>query len=98
MYEGPPYNIRPHNEFMQYALFHGIPAAILYFVGCLGVFIRALRKKVYLDGASLVCLSAAFGYLVSSFFGLTLYTTAYFLFMFLGMGYVKVPENCEAEK
>lgn len=82
-------NIRPHNEFMQYALFHGIPAAVLYFIGCLGVYIRALCKKKYLNNATLCSLTAAFAYLVSSFFGLTLYSSAYFLFMFLGMGYVK---------
>ena len=87
-YVGPPYNIRPHNEFMQYALFHGIPMAILYFAGCLAIFIRALRKKRELNGATLASLAGAFGYLVSSFFGLTVFSTAYFLFIFLGMGYV----------
>lgn len=81
-------NVRPHNEFMQYALFYGIPTSLFYFAGCLGVFIRALRKKASLDSATLVCLTGAFGYLVSSFFGNTLYCTAPFLFLFLGMGYV----------
>ena len=86
-YVGPPYNIRPHNELIQYAMFHGIPVAVLYFIGCLGMYIRALRKKKVLDGATLVCLAGALGYLISSFFGLTLFSTAYFLFVFLGMGY-----------
>ncbi|MCR5323404.1 MAG: leucine-rich repeat protein [Lachnospiraceae bacterium] len=92
-YVGAPYNIRPHNEFIQYALFHGIPAAVLYFLGCFLVFIRALRRKKQLDGATLVCLSAAFGYLVSSCFGLTVFSTAYFLFIFLGMGYVSASKE-----
>ncbi len=87
-YKGAPWNIRPHNEFLQYAIFHGIPVTILYFAGCLMIFIRALRKKKYLDGATLCCLTAAFGYLVSSFFGLTVFSTAVYLFIFLGMGYV----------
>ncbi len=81
-------NLRPHNEFIQYALFHGIPMMVAYFIGCLGVFIRALRKRKIMDGATLVSLSAAFGYLVSSFFGLTVFSTAFYLFVFLGMGYV----------
>ena len=83
------YNFRPHNEFIEYTLFYGIPVGILYFAGCLGVFIRALKKKKIMDGATLACLTAAFGYLVSSFFGLTVFSTAMFLFFFLGMGYVR---------
>lgn len=82
-------NGRPHNEFLQYALFHGIPMAITYFVGCLGVFIRALRKRKIIDGATLVCLSGALGYLINSFFGLTVFSTAMYLFVFMGMGYVR---------
>ncbi len=80
---------RIHNEFLQYALFYGIPAGVFYFLGCLGVFLRALKKRAGLDGPTLVCLTAAFGYLVSSFFGLTLFCTAPFLFLFLGMGYAQ---------
>lgn len=99
-YDMPKYhvaagNLRPHNEFLQYALFHGIPMMVMYFIGCLGVFIRALKKKKMMDGATLVCLSAAFGYLVSSFFGLTVYSTAFYLFVFLGMGYVHETKDAE---
>lgn len=82
-------NTRPHNEFIQYALFFGIPMALLYIVGCFGVFVRALKRKKKLSEAALIGLSSAFGYLVSSFFGLTVFSTAYFLFVFLGMGYVQ---------
>jgi O-antigen ligase len=102
-YVGAPYNIRPHNEFMQYALFHGIPCALVYIAGCLAVFIRALRKRKELNGATLACLAGAIGYLASSFFGLTVFSTAYFLFVFLGMGYVsgapvKASEGAEVKK
>ena len=88
-YEGAPYNTRPHNEFLQYALFHGVLMAVLYFAGCLGVFIRALLKKEKLSAATLVSLCGAFGYLVSSFFGITVFSTTVYLFIFLGMGYVR---------
>ena len=37
------------------------------------------------------CLGAAFSYLVSAFFGNTIYCTAPFLFLFLGMGLVRDP-------
>ena len=96
-YVGAPYNIRPHNEFMQMALFHGIPAVLLYFTGCLMVFIRALKKRKALDVMTLSCLTAAFSYLVSSFFGLTVYSAAPYLFLFLGMGYV-VEQKEEVKK
>ena len=88
-FKGSPDHIRPHNEFIQYALFHGYPMMILYFIGCFCIFLRALRKKEVMSGATLVSLSAAFGYLVSSFFGMTLFSTAAYLFIFLGMGYVR---------
>ncbi len=96
-YVGPPYNIRPHNEFIQHALFYGIPMVVAYFIMCFAFFIRALRLKRKLEGVTLTCLAGAFGYLVSSFFGLTIYATAPYLFLFLGMGYVNsdAPEKDE---
>ena len=81
-------NTRPHNEFMQYALFYGIPAGVLYIAGCAGVYLRAVRRRARLDNLTLAALTAAFGYLISSFFGVSVYTTAPFLFIMLGLGYV----------
>ena len=66
---------------------HG--SGIAYFAGCLGVFLRGLRRRRTLDGVTLACLTGAFGYLVSAFFGLTLYCTAPFLFIMLGLGYAQ---------
>ena len=91
-YVGAPYMTRPHNEFIQHAMFYGLPMAIMYICGCFGIFLRALRKKKSLDGATFSSLAGAFGYLVSSFFGLTVHSTAMFLFVFMGMGYVREPE------
>lgn len=88
-------NTRPHNEFMQYALFYGIPAAVLYFAGCLSVYLRALKYKAQLDNYTLAALTAAFGYLVGSFFGLTVYNTAPYLFLMLGLGYAHTPAPME---
>lgn len=84
---------RPHNEFMEYALFYGIPAAVLYFAGCLSVYLRALRYKAQLDDMTLAALTAAFGYLVGSFFGLRVYNTAPYLFIMLGLGYLRTREE-----
>lgn len=81
-------NNRIHNEYLQYALFYGIPAGILYLTGTISVYFRALKRKLQLTPVSLACLASAFGYLVSAFFGITLFCTTPFLFIFLGMGYV----------
>ena len=80
------YSDRPHNEYLQYAAFFGIPATVLYVSGVLSVFIKALKRRACLDKTSAVCLVAAFGYLVSAFFGNTMYYTAPMLFIFLGIG------------
>ena len=80
---------RPHNEYLQYALFYGIPAALLYITGCFSVFLQDLRLEDRLDAMTFACLGAAFSYLVSAFFGNTIYCTAPFLFLFLGMGLVR---------
>ena len=80
-------NPRPHNEFIQYALFYGIPGGLLYIASCASVYVRAFRRRTRLDSLTLAALTAAFGYLVSSFFGLTVYNTAPYLFIMLGLGY-----------
>ena len=80
-------NPRPHNEFLQYALFYGIPGGLLYVLGCAGVYVRAFRQRVHLDAPTFAALTAAFGYLTGSFFGLTVYNTAPYFFIMLGLGY-----------
>lgn len=81
-------NVRPHNEYMQYALFFGIPGGILYTLGCAGVYVRAWKYRTRLDNITLAALAAAFGYLCGAFFGVTVYNTAPYLFIMLGLGYV----------
>ena len=80
-------NNRPHNEFLQYAAFFGIPCAISYICGLLSLFIRACKERSSMSKYEIVCLIAAFGYLVSSFFGNTMYYTAPFFFIFLGLSF-----------
>lgn len=78
---------RTHCEYLQYASFFGIPAAIVYVTGCVQVFMNGYRKRSSIDGVTLACLVAAFSYLVSASFGNSwFYTTPYF-FVLLGMGY-----------
>ncbi|MGN0240754.1 MAG: O-antigen ligase family protein [Candidatus Weimeria sp.] len=81
---------RTHNEYLQYAVTFGIPEAVAYTAACIGVFVRNLRRKKLLSGVTLACLTVAFTYLVSACFGVTLYNTAPYLFIFLGLGYRSV--------
>lgn len=81
---------RTHNEYLQYAVTFGIPEAIAYTAGCIGIFIRNFRRKKLLSGVTLACLTAAFTFLVSACFGITLYNTSPYLFIFLGLGYRSV--------
>ncbi len=79
--------IHPHNEYLQYALFFGIPAACCYIAGLVAVFLRGLFNRKKLDGLTLMCLAAAFGYCVSAFFGNPKFYTAPYFFMILGFAY-----------
>lgn len=84
---------RPHNEFIQYAAFFGIPAALTYICGAFSVFLKGLKNKFSIDMYSLAALAAAFSYLVSSAFGNTMFYTAPYFFIMLGIGY-----NIKTEK
>lgn len=77
---------RTHNEFLQYTAFYGIPAGLLYVLGNVSVFIKGAKYRYKFDTYTIVGLMTAFGYLVSSFFGVSLFYTAPFLFIFLGSG------------
>ena len=81
---------RTHNEYLQYAVTFGIPEAVAYTAACIGVFVRNFRRKKLLSGVTLVCLTVAFTFLVSACFGITLYNTSPYLFIFLGLGYRSV--------
>lgn len=75
----------PHNEYLEYMAFFGVPAGICYIAACVSVFIHGLKYKKELNAATLVCLAGGFGYLVSAFFGVCFYYTVSYPFIFLGL-------------
>ena len=78
-------NDRPHNEYLQWAAFFGIPAALLY-LAALCVVMFGMFPRLKREGAlSVACFIASAGYIASAFFGNTMYYTAPFFFIFLGM-------------
>lgn len=86
-------NTRTHNEYLQYAAFFGIPAALVYVAGVMCVFLNGLKNKMKLDICTIAAITAAFGYLVSAFFGNTMYYTTPYLFILLGLGCVPDIKN-----
>ena len=77
-------NDRPHNEYLQYAVFYGIPVAILYIAGCVSVMVNGIgsKRKDMLHYAIWI---ASVGYMISAFFGNTMFYTTPYFFICLGL-------------
>lgn len=89
-------NQRCHNEYLQYAVMFGIPAALIYIAGVFMVFIKGLKYRKRLSTENIVGLCTAFAYLVSAFIGNSLFYTAPYLFIMLGMGYFNNKNHVES--
>ena len=83
-YEDVP-NDRPHNEYLQAALFMGIPAAIFYLAGLILLFVYCIKNRKQLPSYAIISGTAVFAYCISAFFGNTMYYTTPYFFMILGM-------------
>ena len=79
----------PHNEFLQYAEFFGIPASLLYIIGCSMVLIRVLCNSKAMSNTTMICFFVSLCYLASSFFGVAIYYTTPFIYIFLGLTYAE---------
>lgn len=76
---------RPHNEYLQHAVCLGIPALLLYLGSLINIFIRSFKQRKLLNESKIIALGATFGYLVSAFFGNTMYYTTPYFFIVLGI-------------
>lgn len=85
-----------HNEFLEYCSNQGIPALLFYVAFVLSVFIRGAKNRRSLTNMNIASLCVAFAYLVSSVFGVTIFYTAPYLFIFLAFGYYKAPDERSA--
>ncbi len=90
-------NDRCHCEYLNYAVSYGIPTALVYIVGIFTVYLRGLKKKKQLTDINISGLCIAFSYLASAFIGNSMYYTAPFMFIMLGMGYVTVDREEKSE-
>lgn len=77
--------MRPHNEILEYAASIGLPGLFLYLAALYAYAKECIikRKQVSSLIVGLTCIIIA--YLVSSLFGVTMYYTSPFFFMFFGM-------------
>ena len=87
LFEDDMGNDRPHNEYIQCALFMGIPAALFYLTGLFMLFFHCIKNRKQLPSYAIISGVAVFAYCISAFFGNTMFYTTPYFFMMLGMLY-----------
>lgn len=80
---------RIHNEYLHFALMYGVPAAMIYMIAVLAVFIRGLRYRKKLTAINIIGLCTAFTYAVSAAVGVVIPFIYPFFYIFLGLGYYR---------
>lgn len=75
---------RPHNEYIQIGAFMGIPALIFYLCFLGSIYFKIIFSIKKIDKYIIISAFIAFSYLVSAFFGLSMFYTTPYLFIFLG--------------
>lgn len=91
-------NDRCHCEYMNYAISFGIPAALIYIAAVTAVYFRGLKHRRKLTETQLLGMGAAMFYLISAVIGNSMYYTAPYLFIFLGMGYFRETNRAGKEQ
>ncbi|MCR5522219.1 MAG: O-antigen ligase family protein [Clostridia bacterium] len=76
---------KTHNEYLENMAYYGIPAGVLYVLGLISVYVKALIRHKKVDDVTLVCLTGAFAYIASAFVGNAFIFIAPFFFIFLGL-------------
>lgn len=75
----------PHNEVLTYAAYFGIPVAIVYCTGAVKCIAKGLKPDDSGNTAPQIASLAAAGYFVSALFGVGVFYTVPFFFVFLGI-------------
>lgn len=78
-------NDRPHNEYLQYAAFTGIPSLVFYLGALISMLVYCLKNLKNLLPELVVIGGIIFAYCASAFFGNTMYYTSVYFFMFIGL-------------
>lgn len=86
----------PHNEYLECALYLGIPGLLLYLGGLFTLLVNKCKNLKNLSIDTIVAAGAAISYLISSFFGVRKLNAVCFFFLFMGM-LISKKEEPEAE-
>lgn len=78
-------NDRPHNEYIQMAAFHGIPALCMYLGSLASLLVFCLENLKKLPKEFIVLGGMVFAYCASAFFGNTMYYTTPYFIIFLAL-------------
>ena len=79
------YSMQPHNEIMEFTAENGIPAGICYTVALFMICIKSVKRLKKNNDRQILEGGVVFAYLVSSLFGVVLYSTFPFYIFYLGM-------------
>jgi len=79
------YMDRPYNEYLQHAAFMGLPALIFYLAALITLLTNRIKNIKNVSVSVMIAFCAVIGYLISAFFGNTMYYTTPFFFMLLGI-------------
>ena len=78
---------RPCEEYLTYAAFFGIPAALFYLSALLYIAFDRIKNISHTSGTAIAAALTACTYLVSALFGNTMFYTTPFMFTMLGIAY-----------
>lgn len=74
-----------HCELITYAAYYGIPGMLLYLSGVIAAAVSYFKYRSELPVYCRIAFLAASGYFISSFFGVPMFNTTPFFFIFMGM-------------
>lgn len=76
---------RPHNEYIQIGSSIGIPGLIFYLMFLLTLFYKSLKNMQKQFNFRIISILVALSYLISAFFGVSVFYTTPYLYIFLGL-------------
>lgn len=76
---------RPHNEYIQIGASIGIPGLIFYLLFLLTLFYKSLKNMQQQFNFRIISILVALSYLISAFFGVSVFYTTPYLYIFLGL-------------
>ena len=86
---------RAHNEVLQWGIYGGVPAMLLYVAGLAMLAVRQLRRLRQLEPLAVIAIACCAEYLCSSLFGVVMITTAPYFWMFVGFA-AALPQEARA--